>query len=463
VCTDCGAGKYSAASGATAESTCSVCPSNSDAPAGSDAASDCICNAGFTSDGAGGCEACAAGTYKAGSGNEVCTDCGAGKYSAASGATAQSTCSACTSNSNAPAGSDAASDCMCNTGFTSDGAGGCVQFIRCYDSAGDATQCQISAHSCVTFVELTQSVSSNVSVGPFLNENTRKCGTSLVFPFSMDTGAAQEWTSSDSPMCDPDICEVVVEVERWDDDAQTFLWDIHVIPFGPHPTQETEHTDSRTVDFLWQYGLDGFYAGMVHFVPEAAGIIPKCVPKNTAVCHNNFRDAIPEAISGYEGAYYRPAPTCEATTGCIWDAISLRTTSSRYWHAPRDYQYLGDNTLSLPLESYSDQFGSCQASNPREYGTDKIKLVNATSMCADKTLAEDTGIVCDGPGVKVTSTGSMVYECCRGDLCNKDFMEALVNLQVPWDLCVNTCARLCIKMYACKYVCTCIISLCVYA
>jgi hypothetical protein len=96
-------------------------------------------------------------------------------------------------------------------------------------------------------------------------------------------------------------------------------------------------------------------------------------------------------------------------------------------------------------------------------GTDKVKVVNATSMCGDKTLAEDTGIVCDGPGVKVTSTGSMVYECCRGDLCNKDFMEALVNLQVPWDLCVNTCARLCIKMYACKYVCTCIISLCVYA
>jgi hypothetical protein len=81
----------------------------------------------FTSDGAGACQACAAGTYKAGSGNEACTDCGAGKYSAASGATAESTCSACTSNSDAPAGSDDASDCICNAGFTSDGAGGCAQ------------------------------------------------------------------------------------------------------------------------------------------------------------------------------------------------------------------------------------------------------------------------------------------------------------------------------------------------
>ena len=70
------------------------------------------------------------------------------------------------------------------------------------------------------------------------------------------------------------------------------------------------------------------------------------------------------------------------------------------------------------------------ASNPTVYGTDKVKMVNATSMCGDKTLAEDTGIVCDGPGVRVTSTGSMVYECCRGDLCNKDIMEVLMNLQV---------------------------------
>ena len=114
------------------------------------------------------------------------------------------------------------------------------------------------------------------------------------------------------------------------------------------------------------------------------------------------------------------------------------------------FQYLVEILDTIPSMG---SMGSCQASNPREYGTDKVKLANPTSMCADKTLAEDTGIVCDGPGVKVTSTGSTVYECCRGDLCNKDTKQALVNLQVPRDLCVHVCARVCAKMYACMHVC----------
>ena len=124
-CLPCAAGKYKSDTGSDA---CISCPANTNAPAGSDAESDCIlntCNAGLTSDGNGGCAACAAGTYKAGSGNEACTDCGAGKYSAASGATADSTCSACTADSDAPAGSDDASDCFCNAGFFGPDGGPC--------------------------------------------------------------------------------------------------------------------------------------------------------------------------------------------------------------------------------------------------------------------------------------------------------------------------------------------------
>ena len=137
MCSSCPVGKYSNVTGATTESTCLACHASSDAPAGSDDASDCICNAGFTSEGNRGCAACAAGTYKGGSGNEACTDCGAGKYSTASGATAESTCSACGAgkystasgataestcsachaNSEAPAGSDDTSDCICNAGL----------------------------------------------------------------------------------------------------------------------------------------------------------------------------------------------------------------------------------------------------------------------------------------------------------------------------------------------------------
>jgi len=39
-------------------------------------------------------------------------------------------------------------------------------------------------------------------------------------------------------------------------------------------------------------------------------------------------------------------------------------------------------------------------------------------MCADKTLAEDSGVSCDSPGLKITSTGAHAYVCCRGYLCN---------------------------------------------
>ena len=102
---------------------------------GSDFAEDLSLSAGTCG---GECIDCAPGFFKDTEGEEPCTDCGAGKYSAASGATAESTCSACTANSDAPAGSDAASDCICNAGFTSDGAGGCALS----DPTGD------SMHTC---------------------------------------------------------------------------------------------------------------------------------------------------------------------------------------------------------------------------------------------------------------------------------------------------------------------------
>jgi hypothetical protein len=94
-------------------------------------------------------------------------------------------------------------------------------------------------------------------------------------------------------------------------------------------------------------------------------------------------------------------------------------------------------------------YGSCQASNPKGYGTDKVMLVNASAMCVDAALTEDTGIVCDGPGVKVTSTGRFAYECCGGDLCNKLNTESLQVQKRPLLLaslalrrgCNRECAR----------------------
>ena len=50
----------------------------SSSPAGSDAASDCACDAGFTGPNGGTCTACPAGTYKAASGAGSCSSCPSG-------------------------------------------------------------------------------------------------------------------------------------------------------------------------------------------------------------------------------------------------------------------------------------------------------------------------------------------------------------------------------------------------
>ena len=144
-CTFCPSGKYSAAVGQTSETTCSACQANSNSPAGSDAATDCACNAGFTGTNGGTCAICVAGKYKGGTGNLACLDCGVGKYSTATGQTAESTCIycptgkysgavaqtaessclVCPSNSHAPVGSGSASNCVCNAGFAGSTGGTC--------------------------------------------------------------------------------------------------------------------------------------------------------------------------------------------------------------------------------------------------------------------------------------------------------------------------------------------------
>ena len=124
-CSNCAVGKYSAGTGRT----CLACPANSDAPAGSGAVSDCICNAGFTGFASVMCQGCAPGTYKAEAGDAVCMECGAGKYSVAVAATGESACSACPANSNSPPGSGASSDCSCDVGYTGSDDGMCTSCV----------------------------------------------------------------------------------------------------------------------------------------------------------------------------------------------------------------------------------------------------------------------------------------------------------------------------------------------
>ena len=70
-CTNCLQGHYSTVNGATAD-VCQACPADSTSPAGSDALTDCQCNAGYLDPGGGPCEACVEGTFHMAGG--VCTD-----------------------------------------------------------------------------------------------------------------------------------------------------------------------------------------------------------------------------------------------------------------------------------------------------------------------------------------------------------------------------------------------------
>ena len=64
-CSACGAGTYKPAAGA---GICTACPAHTSSAAGSTAAGDCTCLAGYTAETDGvACSACGAGTYKASS------------------------------------------------------------------------------------------------------------------------------------------------------------------------------------------------------------------------------------------------------------------------------------------------------------------------------------------------------------------------------------------------------------
>ena len=131
----------------TSSSVCSICPANtygsgdpyrctnctaySNSQAGSDAVTDCTCNAGYTgSPGASGqqgtCIACAPGTYLD---NFVCTACERGKYSGVFGATSSATCQPCPNHTTQAAHDTDRSTvdgCLCEPGYGfNDGTGVC--------------------------------------------------------------------------------------------------------------------------------------------------------------------------------------------------------------------------------------------------------------------------------------------------------------------------------------------------
>jgi hypothetical protein len=156
-CADCGAGKYSAATGATAAGTCQACPGGGLSPAGSDALGDCVasaCAAGSTGPDGGPCTACAAGKFTTDTGAATCTACGAGNYSATVEATSAATCADCPSNSQFPSGSGVSTNCVCIAGFSGPDGGACAACVagKYKPAAGSAPcfDCLANSHHALT-------------------------------------------------------------------------------------------------------------------------------------------------------------------------------------------------------------------------------------------------------------------------------------------------------------------------
>jgi hypothetical protein len=101
---------------------CTACPAGKTSPYGSTTVDQCVvasadCGAGYTGP-AGACTACAAGKYKAVTGDIACTDCSSNSYSTATAATDVGTCQTCPSNTQSVAGSGTLASCVCNPGYT---------------------------------------------------------------------------------------------------------------------------------------------------------------------------------------------------------------------------------------------------------------------------------------------------------------------------------------------------------
>ena len=84
-CSLCLRGKYSSATAATSEATCSDCPAYTHSSLGSSTLTACTCVNGYTGPDGAACAPCIAGTYKNVNGSAACTLCSQGKYSTGGG------------------------------------------------------------------------------------------------------------------------------------------------------------------------------------------------------------------------------------------------------------------------------------------------------------------------------------------------------------------------------------------
>ena len=131
VCEACMPGTYKNSIGSA---KCAACPADSSSPAASVDASDCTCNAGYT------------GLIQSGGADGgSCAPCTRGKFKDAPGSSA---CDMCPPSSSSPPGSDDASDCSCNAGFTGL-PGACVACAAGTFKPANGSQVRTALTSCV--------------------------------------------------------------------------------------------------------------------------------------------------------------------------------------------------------------------------------------------------------------------------------------------------------------------------
>lgn len=105
-CVPCGADSWQDAEG---QSECVPCPAQARSLAGSKAQTACLCNPGFSGQKA--CTACAAGTFKTGTGPAACARCDTGTTTTATAAAAAAACTACPAGTYGLSGADDAAVC----------------------------------------------------------------------------------------------------------------------------------------------------------------------------------------------------------------------------------------------------------------------------------------------------------------------------------------------------------------
>ena len=97
---------------------CGMCPAHSSSPEGSERATACTCDAGYSGPDGGPCAACVSGTYKDGPGSAACGVCGDNMYSY--GGQVHNDCLYCPLGSTSTSGSKSVFDCNCVDGQIKD-------------------------------------------------------------------------------------------------------------------------------------------------------------------------------------------------------------------------------------------------------------------------------------------------------------------------------------------------------